>query len=82
MNIVLMTCAVVVTVTFVFLALEAIDTLRQIRKTAAEAEKLAINANDRLTDIQPAFQAVNSVTNSVVSGWGKLLTLIGSMFKK
>lgn len=82
MNIVLITCAVVITVTFVFLALEAIETLRQVRKTASEVEKLAINANERLTDIQPAFQAVNSVTNSVVSGWGKILALIGSVFKK
>ncbi|GAB4033326.1 MAG: hypothetical protein Fur0012_12850 [Elusimicrobiota bacterium] len=82
MNIVLITCAVVITVTFVFLALEAIETLRQVRKTASEVEKLAINANERLTDIQPAFQAVNSVTNSVVSGWGKILALISSVFKK
>ena len=78
MNIVLSSCAIIITVVFVFFALEAIDTLKQIRKTAAEAEKLAISANERLADIEPAFKTVNSVTNTVVSGWGKLLTFISS----
>ncbi|MEW5951775.1 MAG: hypothetical protein GX447_05045 [Elusimicrobia bacterium] len=82
MNIVLMCCAILITVVFVFLSLEAIDTLKQIKKTAAEAEKLAINANERLTDIEPAFKTVNTVTNGVISGWGKLITLITSFFGK
>jgi len=82
MNIVLITCAVVLTVTFVFLALEAMDTLRQIKKTALEVEKLALNANERLLDVQPAFKVVNSVTNTVVSGWGKLIEMVVSIFKK
>ncbi len=82
MNIVLSSCAVIITVVFVFLSLEAIDTLKQIKKTAAEAEKLAVNANERLTDIEPAFKTVNSVTNTVVSGWGKLITFISSFLRK
>lgn len=82
MNIVLITCAVVVTVALVFLALEAIDALRQIKKTALEIEKLAINANERLLDVQPAFKVVNSVTNTVVSGWEKLIEMMVSIFKK
>ncbi|PIS47720.1 MAG: hypothetical protein COT17_02010 [Elusimicrobia bacterium CG08_land_8_20_14_0_20_51_18] len=82
MNIIFMTCVIVLTVTFVFLALQLIDTLKQVKNTACAVEKLAANANDRLTDIQPAFQAVNSVTSAVTSGWGKLITTVAGLFKK
>lgn len=82
MNIVITTCIVIVTVTFVLLALQLIDTFKQIKNTAFEVEKLARSANERLQEIQPAFQAVNSVTNAVTSGWVKLISIISGLFKK
>lgn len=82
MNIVLASCAVIITVVFVFLSLETIDTLRQIKKTAAEVEKLAVNSNARLADIEPAFKTVNSVTNAFVCGFDRIITFVSSFFKK
>jgi len=82
MNIVITTCIIIITVTFVLLALQMIDTLKQIKNTAFQVQKLAGNANDRLNDIQPVFQTVNSVTDAVTSGWAKLIAIISSLFKK
>lgn len=82
MNIIIVTCIIILTVTFVFLALQLIDTLKQVKNTACAVEKLAENANERLSEIEPTFKAVNSVTSAVTSGWGKLLTVVAGLFKK
>jgi len=82
MNFLIYTCVIIITVTFVFLSLELIDALKQIKKTASEIEKLAYNTNRRVEEIEPAFKAVNSVTNTLISGWGKLITFVGTLFNK
>jgi len=82
MNVVITTCLIIITVSFVLLVLQLIDTLKQIKNTAFQVEKLAVNANERLNDIQPVFHTVNSLTGAVTSGWAKLVAIITGLFRR
>ncbi|HAT71829.1 MAG TPA: hypothetical protein DCS63_03340 [Elusimicrobia bacterium] len=80
METILIVCAVIVTVTFVALSVQAILTLRQVRHTAKAVEFLALNADGKLTDLDPVIGAVKQVSGAVASGWFKLAQTVYGLF--
>jgi hypothetical protein len=80
MSIALLICAITVTVMFTALAVQAILTLAQIRNTAKAAEHLALNADGKLTSLDPIVDAVKTVSNGVSSGWFKMARAVYSLF--
>ncbi len=58
MDIILTTCAIIVTLAFVALVAQAILTLQQLRHTAKAVEYLALNADGKLTALDPLITGV------------------------
>ena len=81
--VVLISCAVVATVAFVAVAVQAIQTLSQVRHTARAMEYLALNADDKLAALDPALNIINGVSTGLNSGWvGVVKFFAGLMNKK
>jgi len=71
-------CAVLITLSVVAVAVQAVLTLRQLRETAEQAkytakavELAALNANDRIESTKNLFDTINTVTHTLRSGWFK-----------
>lgn len=82
MEIILVSCAIIVTLAFVALVVQAILTLQQMRHTAKAVEYLALNADGKLTAMDPVIGAVKNVSNAVSSGWFKAAQMIYGLFSK
>ncbi len=82
METILIVCAVIVTVAFVALVVQAVLTLQQLRHTAKAVEFLALNADGKLTALDPVIGAVQSVTTAVSSGWFKLAQVFYGMLAR
>jgi uncharacterized protein YoxC len=82
METILVVCAVIVTIAFVALVVQAMLTLQQVRHTAKAVEYLALNADGKLTALDPVISGVRSVSNAVSSGWFKAAELVYGMFKR
>jgi len=80
MTTVLAVCAVVATLAFAALAAQAIVTLRQVRNTARALEYLALNADGKLTALDPVVNAVQSLADGVASGWFRAARAIYGLF--
>ncbi|MDD5208202.1 MAG: hypothetical protein PHV36_02335 [Elusimicrobiales bacterium] len=75
-------CVVVVTLAFVALVVQAVLTLQQVRHTAKAVEYLALNADGKLTALDPVIGAVKSVSGAVSSGWFKLAQTVYGLFSR
>ena len=75
-------CAITATLAFVALAAQAVLTLQQIRHTAKAVEYLALNADGKLTALDPVVSAVQAVASGVSSGWFRAAQAIYGFFKK
>lgn len=75
-------CVVVVTLAFVGLVVQAVLTLQQLRHTAKAVEYLALNADGKLTALDPVIGAVKSVSGAVSSGWFKLAQTVYGLFSR
>ena len=82
MSTTLIVCAIIFTVAFVALAVQAIVTLRQVRCTAKALEYLALNADGKLTELDPVIGAVKSVSGAVSSGWFKVAQTVYRFFTR
>ncbi|MGD9643934.1 MAG: hypothetical protein AB7V08_14515 [Elusimicrobiales bacterium] len=82
MDIILTTCAIIVTLAFVALVAQAILTLQQLRHTAKAVEYLALNADGKLTALDPLITGVKSVTDAVSSGWFKAAQAVYGLFTR
>ena len=82
METIFIVCAVVVTLAFVALVIQAVMTLQQVRHTAKAVEFLALNADGKLTELDPVFGAVRTVTGAVSSGWFKLAQVFYGMLAR
>jgi len=82
MEIILVVCAVVVTLAFVALVYQAILTLQQVRHTAKAVEYLALNADGKLSALDPLIGAVKSVSNAVSSGWFRVAQTVYGLFSR
>jgi hypothetical protein len=82
MTTILVICAVAVTLVFAALAAQAIVTLRQIRHTARAVEYLALNADGKLTALDPVVNAVQAVAEGVSSGWFRAARLACELFSE
>jgi hypothetical protein len=80
MTTVLVVCAVVATLVFAALAAQAIVTLRQIRHTARAVEYLALNADGKLTALDPVVNAVQTMAEGVSSGWFRAARMVYGLF--
>ena len=75
-------CAVTVTLAFVALAVQAIITLQQVRHTAKAVEYLALNADGKLTALDPMVSAAQTVASAVSSGWFRVAQTVFGFFSK
>ncbi len=75
-------CAVTVTLAFVALAAQAILTLRQVRRTAKAVEYLALNADGKLTALDPVVDAAQTMASGISSGWFRIARAVYDFFKK
>lgn len=82
METILTVCAVIVTLAFVALVTQAILTLQQVRHTAKAVEYLALNADGKLTALDPVIGAVKNVSSAVSSGWFKLAQTVYGLFAR
>lgn len=82
METILIVCAVIVTLAFVALVIQAVLTLQQVRHTAKAVEFLALNADGKLTALDPVIGAVKSVSGAVSSGWFKLAQMFYGMLAR
>jgi len=82
MTTILVACAVTITLAFVALAAQAICTLRQVRHTARAVEYLALNADGKLTALDPVVNAVQTVASGISSGWFRMAQTVYKLFKK
>lgn len=80
MSTILTVCAVIATLAFVALAGQAIVTLRQVCRTAKAVEYLALNADGKLTALDPVVGAVKSVSCAISSGWFRLAQTVYGLF--
>lgn len=82
MDVILVTCAIIVTLAFVALVVQAVLTLQQLRHTAKAVEYLALNADGKLTAMDPVIGAVKTVSNAVTAGWFKAAQTIYGLFSR
>jgi uncharacterized protein YoxC len=82
MTTLLSVCAVVVTLAFTALAVQAILTLNQVRHTARAVEYLALNADGKLNALNPVVDAVQAIAGGLSSGWGRGARLLYNFFSK
>ena len=82
MTTILVACAVTATLAFVALAAQAICTLRQVRHTARAVEYLALNADGKLTALDPVVNAVQAVASGISSGWFRMAQTVYGLFRK
>lgn len=82
MEIILVTCAVIVTLAFVALVVQAMLTLQQVRHTARAVEYLALNADGKLTALDPLITGVRSVADAVSSGWFRAAKAVYGLFSR
>ena len=82
METILIVCAVIVTLAFVALVTQAVLTLQQVRHTAKAVEYLALNADGKLTALDPVIGAVKNVSSAVSSGWFKLAQTVYGLFAR
>jgi len=75
-------CAILATVAFVALTVQAILTLQQIRHTAKAVEYLALNADGKLTALDPVVNAAQTVASGISSGWFHIARTIYGLFSK
>jgi len=66
----------------VALAVQAILTLAQVRNTAKAVEYLALNADGKLTALDPVVNAIRTVSSGVSSGWLKIAQMVYGLFRK
>ena len=71
MKIVLMICAIIATLAFTGLMIQAIITLRQFTHTGKAVEYLALNADSKLEALDPVVTSVKNVSNIVNNAWFK-----------
>ncbi|MEK7722286.1 MAG: hypothetical protein AAB359_07850 [Elusimicrobiota bacterium] len=81
-NIILIVCAIIVTLAFVALVVQAVLTLQQVRHTARAVEYLALNADGKLTALDPVIGAVKSVSGAVSNGWFKIARTVYGLFSR
>ncbi|MBI4801032.1 MAG: hypothetical protein HY796_00750 [Elusimicrobia bacterium] len=82
MQTILIMCAVIVTLAFVALVIQAVLTLAQIRHTAKAVEFLALNADGKLTALDPIVDAVKAVSNGISAGWFGVARAVYGFFSK
>ncbi|MDA8132880.1 MAG: hypothetical protein M0011_15360 [Elusimicrobia bacterium] len=82
METILTVCAIVVTIAFVALVVQAILTLQQVRHTARAVEYLALNADGKLTAMDPMINAVKNVSSAVSNGWFKVAQTVYGLFSR
>ena len=82
MNTIILVCAVTATLAFVALAIQAVLTLQQVRHTARAVEFLALNADSKLTALDPVVDTVKNVHGAVTAGWFKLAKAVYGLFTK
>ena len=82
MDTILIVCAVTVTLAFVALAIQAVLTLQQVRHTARAVDFLALNADEKLTSLDPVVETVKSVSGAISSGWFKMAKAAYGLFSK
>ncbi|MCM2268064.1 MAG: hypothetical protein NDI60_09875 [Elusimicrobiales bacterium] len=80
MSTILTVCAVIVTLAFVALVAQAIVTLKQVCHTAKAVEYLALNADGKLTALDPVIGAVKTVSGAVSSGWFRMAQAAYNLF--
>lgn len=79
---ILVTCAVAVTLAFIVLVFQAVQTLIQVRHTAKAVEYLALNADGKLTALDPIIAGAKSLSNSVSAGWFRAAQFVYGLFRK
>lgn len=82
METILTVCAIIVTIAFVALVVQAILTLQQVRHTARAVEYLALNADGKLTAMDPMINAVKNVSSAVSNGWFKIAQTVYGLFSR
>jgi hypothetical protein len=82
METILIVCAVAATIAFVALAVQAVLTLQQIRHTARAVEFLALNADGKLSSLDPVLDTVKNVHDTVTTGWFKLAKTVYGFFQR
>ncbi len=82
MDVILVTCAIIVTLAFVALVVQAILTLQQLRHTAKAVEYLALNADGKLTALDPLVTGVKNVSEAISSGWFKAARAVYGFFSR
>ncbi|HBA60163.1 MAG TPA: hypothetical protein DCZ92_04995 [Elusimicrobia bacterium] len=82
MNTILVVCIVVATLAFVALVVQFILTLQQVRHTARAVEYLALNADGKLTALDPVIEGVKSVSGAISSGWFRLAQTVYGLFSR
>jgi uncharacterized protein YoxC len=82
METILVVCAVIVTLAFVALVVQAVLTLQQVRHTAKAVEYLALNADGKLTALDPVIGGIKSVSDAVSAGWFKAAQAVYGLFSR
>lgn len=71
METVLIICAIVATLAFAGLMIQAIITLRQFTHTGKAIEYLALNADSKLEALDPVVRGVRNVSGVLNNAWFK-----------
>lgn len=76
METVLIICAIVATLAFTGLMVQAIITLRQITNAGKAVEYLALNADSKLTALDPVVDSCKNVSSMINNAWFKTAGLV------
>ena len=82
MSTILVVCVVIVTVAFVALVVQAVLTLAQVRHTARAVEFVALNADSKLTALDPIVSGIKSVSNGISAGWFSIARTFYGLFSR
>ncbi|MBI4669344.1 MAG: hypothetical protein HY747_09215 [Elusimicrobia bacterium] len=76
MTVILVSCAVVVTIAFGVAVVYLVLTLRQARRTAAAAEQFLLHADETASMINESSKKITSYFNGAQRAWGRFAPLV------
>ncbi|MCX7905378.1 MAG: hypothetical protein N2446_01590 [Elusimicrobiales bacterium] len=82
MEVVISVCVVIVTVLFILVAIEVIDTLKKVREAIDSISKVAMNLNEIVENTKPAFKGVRVISDGITTIVNNILYKLLNLFKK
>ncbi|MCX7642103.1 MAG: hypothetical protein N2Z20_05670 [Elusimicrobiales bacterium] len=82
MQIVISICVVIITVMFILIAIEIIDTLKKLKEAAQNISKLTSDVDELIENAKPAFKGIRFVSDGINTIISNILSKLFKLFNK